>query len=234
MDQQQPLPGKSATTSRVLRSHQEARISYNRKSAWYDFFAGSERKYTRLALDMLAVQPGERMLDLGCGTGSALGALAKVTVRHAKLIGCDLSTGMLARARTKLKQAGDYPAVNLIAADAANLPIHSDTFVAILMSFTLELFDTHEIPLILAECRRILKPGGRMVVISMAKTTDPGWVERTYEWLHEYYERFADCRPIFLAECVSESGFMIVRSSRMVMWGLPIDILLCRNDPSET
>ena len=57
----------------------------------------------------------------------------------------------------------------------------------IFMSFTLELFDTPDIPRVLAECNRVLKPGGRLVVVGMSKEGPQGLLIRAFEWTHQHF-----------------------------------------------
>ncbi len=233
MNNKQQPPAGIESISRVLRSHQEARQAYNRLSRVYDLIAGAERKFTRIALKLLAVQPGERGLDLGCGTGSALADLASETGQKAIIVGCDLSPGMLSRAGAQTRRLDSFSAISLVGADAALLPMRSASFDAILLSFTLELFDTPEIPKVLAECQRVLKPGGRLALVSLAKTASAGWMERGYEWVHAHYEQLADCRPITAPEFICKGDFSIQSHHRESMWGLPVDILLAIKPASE-
>ncbi len=217
--------------SRVRRPRRDASRSYDLLSRWYDLITGADQSVTRQGLSWFALQPGELVLDLGCGTGSALRDLARGTGGKVRLLGCDLSAGMLARAKSTLSRAGAR--AGLLRADAAQLPLPESTFDALLLSFTLELFDTPEIPLVLGECRRILKPGGRLLLISLAKTEHPGLVERIYEGLHVHLERFADCRPIYTHQFTQQAGFHTRRSVRDTIWGLPVDMLLVERPTEE-
>jgi ubiquinone/menaquinone biosynthesis C-methylase UbiE len=212
--------------SRVQRPKMAARKLYDPLSRWYDTLARSEQKNTRHGLELLAAQPGEGILDLGCGTGSALLILDNITGSSAHLVGCDLSLGMLTAAQRKYKRRRSLGSIDLMCADACALPILTDSFNGLLMSFTLELFDTPIIPAVLTECIRILKPGGRLAVVALAKTKKPGLMERSYEWLHTRCEQIADCRPIYTSYYVEQAGFYIRQHHRTSMWGLPVDILL--------
>jgi len=217
-----------ASIKRVNRSKEAARASYNRLSRWYDAIAGStEKKYRDWGLEKLSAQPGEKILEIGFGTGHCLIALANAVGPQGQVIGLDISDGMLAIAQERLRQEGLNERADLHLGDAAKLDfIESGSLDAIFMSFTLELFDNPEIPRVLQECQRILKPGGRITVVSMTKTNPPGVAVRMYEWFHEVMPNYADCRPIFARQALERSGFVIQDRSVSSMWGLPVEIVL--------
>ena len=217
-----------ASIRRVNRSKADARESYNRLSRWYDVIAGStEKKYRDWGLEKLAAQPGERILEIGFGTGHCLVSLAKAVGPSGRVTGLDISDGMLSIARERLQTEGLSDIVDLHLGDAANLDfIEVNSLDGVFMSFTLELFDNPEIPKVLAECRRILKPSGRISVVSMTKTNPPGLAVRMYEWFHEKMPNYADCRPIFARQAIEQAGFQIQDVSVSSMWGLPVEIVL--------
>jgi ubiquinone/menaquinone biosynthesis C-methylase UbiE len=213
---------------RVNRSKEDCRKSYNRLSSWYDLLAGStEKRYRDLGLEKLSAQPGERILEIGFGTGHCLISLAKAVGPSGLVTGVDLSDGMLAIARKRL--GGLAERVDLHLGDASNLDfLKSESLDGVFTSFTLELFDTPEIPCVLQECRRVLRAGGRLAVVSMSKTEPPGIGVRIYEWFHERLPEYADCRPIYVRQSIQENGFSIEDLSISSMWGLPVEIVLAR------
>jgi demethylmenaquinone methyltransferase/2-methoxy-6-polyprenyl-1,4-benzoquinol methylase len=217
-----------ASVKRVNRSKEAARASYNRLSRWYDLVAGStEKKYRDWGLEKLAAQPGEKILEIGFGTGHCLAALAKAVGPTGHVIGLDISDGMFAIARERLQQEGLAERVDLHLGDAAKLDfIEAGSLDGVFMSFTLELFDNPEILRVLHEIHRILKPGGRLAVVSMTKTDPPGMAVRIYEWFHEHMPNYADCRPIFARQALEQNGFVILDISVSSMWGLPVEIVL--------
>lgn len=216
------------TIRRVNRSKEDARASYNRLSRWYDVIAGStEKKYRDWGLQKLSAQPGERILEIGFGTGHCLVALAKAVGSEGRVLGVDISDGMLAIARERLQKEGLSERVELHLGDAANLNfIEAGSLDGVFMSFTLELFDNPEIPRVLQECQRMLRNGGRLAVVSMTKTNPPGLAVRMYEWFHDHMPNYADCRPIFARQAIEQSGFAIQDVDGSSMWGLPVEIVL--------
>lgn len=218
------------SVSRVNRSREAARQSYNRLSRWYDLIAGStEKKYRDRGLQKLSAQSGEKILELGFGTGHCLVALANAVGPAGRVIGLDISDGMLAIASERLQRSGLNDRVELHLGDAARLDfLASASLDGVFMSFTLELFDNPEIPRVLQECHRVLKPGGRLAVVSLTKTNPPGAAVRIYEWFHEHMPDYADCRPIFARQALEQCGFAIETMSVSSMWGLPVEIVLGR------
>lgn len=216
------------TIRRVNRSKEDARASYNRLSRWYDVIAGStEKKYRDWGLQKLSAQPGERILEIGFGTGHCLVTLAKAVGSEGRVLGVDISDGMLAIARERLQKEELSERVELHLGDAANLNfIEAGSLDGVFMSFTLELFDNPEIPRVLQECQRMLRSGGRLAVVSMTKTNPPGLAVRMYEWFHDHMPNYADCRPIFARQAIEQSGFAIQDVDGSSMWGLPVEIVL--------
>ncbi|MDH7489596.1 MAG: methyltransferase domain-containing protein [Anaerolineae bacterium] len=210
--------------SRVNRPRQAARAAYNRISRWYDALAHSERRFVDAGLRMLAVQAGERVLEIGCGTGYALVPIARAAGASGLAVGLDIAEGMLAAARARLERAELPRRPPLMMADAVALPFTDGAFDAVFMAFTLELFDTPDIPLVLAECARVLHPGGRLGVVALSREGG-GRMVRLYEWAHRRWPVWVDCRPIYARRALEDAGFRIVRAVEARMWGLPVEIV---------
>jgi len=221
--------GKERSVSRVRRSKAAARATYDSMSRIYDWLAGSsEWKFIQAGIDQLAAAPGESILEIGFGTGKSLIELAQGVGETGAVEGIDLSPGMLAIARGRVGKAGLGRRVKLQVGDGAALPYDDDSFDAVFMSFTLELFDTPEIPCVLAECSRVIRSGGRIVVVAMQISADRGLMLRLYEWAHNTFERFVDCRPIYLEQAIHSAGFEVQDILKLRMWGLPVSSVLAR------
>jgi ubiquinone/menaquinone biosynthesis C-methylase UbiE len=209
----------------VPRSHQEARETYDRVSAVYDWLEGPfERRIRQAGIDRLGARPGERVLELGYGTGHGLVALAGEIGPSGSLVGLDLSSGMQAKALARLEAAGAR--ADLVCGDAASMPLREGAFDAAFTSFTLELFDTPEIPTVLGELRRILRHDGRLGVVALSLPANPGLTTRIYLAGHRRFPRLLDCRPIPTARLLEDAGYHIQSVSTRPMWGLPVDLVV--------
>jgi demethylmenaquinone methyltransferase/2-methoxy-6-polyprenyl-1,4-benzoquinol methylase len=211
----------------VPRSKEEAKRFYDRISRVYDYLTGAfERKYAEMAVERLSVEEGETVLEIGFGPGHCLKRLAESVGKTGKAYGVDISSGMLEVTRRRLDKVQLMDRVELYCGDATSLPYGDNTFDAVFMSFTLELFDTPEIPRLLEEVKRVLKPGGRIGVISMSKEKGESLLLRLYEWAHRKWPKYVDCRPIYLEQSLRDSGYEIRKEEKIELFGLPGEIVI--------
>ena len=212
---------------RVTRSKEEARKSYNRLSRWYGMLAGPfERKCRIRGLRKLRAGEKETVLEIGFGTGKGIQALARSVGSSGMVYGIDISDGMLTVTLSRLRRLGLEKRVVLKRGDAAALPFGSNGIDAVFMSFTLELFDTPEIPIVLGECRRVVRKNGRICVVAMSKEQNPGLLARLYQWAHCRYPGLIDCRPIYVEDALKDAGFSILDAEIVSLAGLPVGIVL--------
>lgn len=212
----------------VLRTKDDARRLYDRISRYYDYFAGPfERKLSEVAIERLSIQKGETVLEIGFGTGHCLRRMAILVGEHGKVFGIDISSGMLEISQKRLNKAGVADRVKLFRGDAIDLPFDNNFFDAVFMSYTLELFDTPEIPIILEEVKRILRPGGRVGVVSMSEDNGEYLLQRLYKWAHRKWPRYFDCRPIYLTELLMAAGYEIkIKETFRLLRSLPVEIAI--------
>lgn len=211
--------------SRVVRSQDTAKKTYERLSVIYDLVAAPEWPLVKAALDRLAIAEGENVLDIGAGTGRTVEYLAHQVGPAGRVYGIDLSEGMLAQAGKRL--GGLLDQVDLQVADALSPPYPDGSMDTVFMSFTLELFDTPEIPQVLAACRRVLREDGRIGVVSLAK--QDVLPVHLYELAHRAFPALADCRPIYATRLLESAGFALVEHHQEKLWGLPVDFVIAVN-----
>jgi demethylmenaquinone methyltransferase/2-methoxy-6-polyprenyl-1,4-benzoquinol methylase len=210
--------------------HESNRHFYDRISSAYDLIADANERAARQAgVQALNLKDGEAVLELGFGTGNEVLDVAALVGKTGRVAGIDISSGMLAVANRKLTEARPAAPVELRVGDARVLPYRDGEFDAVYTSFTLELFPPDEIPVVLAEVRRVLKPGGRIAVVSMA-TVRPGHhtslLERAYVWMHRHFPHLVDCRPIDTEGIVSAAGFRVATVQDLEIWTMPVRIVV--------
>lgn len=211
---------------RVLQSKDEVRSYYNKIAKVYDFLAEkSEQPMRELALAKLAPQPGETILEIGYGTGHITLEIARAVGASGKVYGLDVSDEMQRLATELLANEGLADRAELSRGDAAHMAYADATFDGVYMSFTLELFDTPELPVVLAECLRVLKPGGRLAVAGMSREGERNFVVKAYEWTHRHFPNLMDCRPIYVRRALEAAGFEIRAADVETMWA-PVEIVL--------
>lgn len=179
-------------------------------------------------MQFLSVQPGETVLEIGCGSGQALLHLGRSVGETGQVFGLDQSVGMLTLAGIRLERNDLSKKSELICGDAASIPYPARTIDAVFMCFTLELFDTPEIPEVLKECRRVLRASGRICLVAMSNKGRSNLMTRLYGWAHRTLPAYVDCRPIDTEKAVQSAGFTISESLVLPMWGLPVEIILAR------
>ena len=136
---------------------------------------GLHRAWKAFAVQMARVRPGERVLDVASGSGDLARAFAKRVGPAGLVCATDINHAMLARGRDRLLDAGCLaPAAQC---DAERLPFASSTFDCVSVGFGLRNM-THK-QAALAEMARVLRPGGRLVVLEFSKVWKP--LEKPYD-----------------------------------------------------
>ncbi|MGE5141276.1 MAG: class I SAM-dependent methyltransferase, partial [Rudaea sp.] len=185
-----------------------------------------ERRARELGLEKLAAGSGETVLEIGFGPGHSLVALARAVGSSGRIFGIDLSPKMSDLARHRVREAGLAQRVDFRSGDATQLPFAIGSCDAVFMSFVLELFDSPEIPQVLGECRRVLRAGGRICVVSLSMEGKPSRMRGLYIWGHERWPALLDCRPIFVGRALQAAGFQLGNNAMASLWGLPVEVAL--------
>lgn len=148
--------------------------AYQRWSHVYDFtFGGVLQAGRRQAIHAMQLQPGQRLLEVGVGTGLTL----PLYPRGQTILGVDYSPPMLAQAQRRLARMGDPAHVRLMRADAASLPFDDASFDVVYAPYMISVVPD---PVQVArELRRVCKPTGRVVLLNHFRhEPDPAWFER--------------------------------------------------------
>lgn len=148
-----------ATEGRTL-SH----VRFYDAAAWLLTF-GREGRLRRRTVQLAGVQPGEAVLEVGCGTGSLAIAARQAVGREGRVVGIDPSAAMVAAARKKAAQK--HADVSFEPAAGEKLPFAEGEFDAVLCSLVLHHLPGGVKEATLAEVLRVLRPGGRFLAVDL-------------------------------------------------------------------
>ena len=132
---------------------------------------GRERTLRKVTVELAQVQPGDKVLEVGCGTGTLTLAAHARAGQSGVVHGIDAAPEMIAVARRKAARAG-VP-VNFQVGQMACIPFQDDEFDVVLCSFMIFHMPDDERRKGLVEIRRVLKPSGWLWVVDMARSTRP-------------------------------------------------------------
>ena len=138
--------------------------------------AGMHRAWKAFTIAIAAVRPGERVLDVASGSGDLARVFARRVGAEGEVWLTDINRAMLARGRDRLLDEGR--ALPLAQCDAERLPFRADYFDCVSVAFGLRNMTHKEAAL--AEMRRVLKPGGRLLVLEFSRVWQP--LTRAYDW----------------------------------------------------
>lgn len=215
----------------ILRVHGDVRATYGKVSRTYAVIEDKlEGKLRRRGLALLDLQGGEAVLEIGFGTGRSLVEMARSVGGTGSVSGIDITPQMVSQATERLEREGLAYRVEAVEGDARNMPYEASRFDAVYAAGVLELFDTPDIPTVLAEVRRVLKPNGKVVLGSMPREGHEGsLLLRLWEWAHRTFPRYASCRPIYLEDSVRSAGYTIDAVEEVMLAGVfPMKLVVGR------
>src|SRR5438094_774455 len=217
------------TTERIRRA-------YDLWSAIYAKVAGPLEHGPRLrALELAGIQPLDIVLEVAVGTGAILLEVLKRVDKRKIVYGTDLSPKMLHKARQLAHDEG-HANLGLYRADARQLPFRGEAFDVIYSSYFLDLLELKDMPPVLDGFKRVLRPGGRLVLVNLSKeyADKISWIERFYLWLPAAWVPYllGSCRPVFMQELVEAQGFIEVK--REFIRGLTHSEIVTARKPSNS
>lgn len=186
---------------------------------WAEFY---ESRAKNTALARLELAPGQQVLNLGAGTGMEHQKLVDALQPGGDAFGLDLSPVML-------RLAYQRTSAPLCRADVRRLPFAPASFDRLYSAYVLDLIPLADLPGLLAGCRRVLKPGGRLVLVSLTEGVDPPSRLLVGLWKLIYKASpiaCGGCRPVQLAGLVQQAGFSKVEREVVVQLGVPSEVIV--------
>jgi demethylmenaquinone methyltransferase/2-methoxy-6-polyprenyl-1,4-benzoquinol methylase len=177
-DREVPIADKKQLVAEVFAS---VAPSYDVMNDLMSF--GLHRYWKKVAIDLSYVSKGQRVLDLAGGTGDLAAKFSKLVGETGKVTLSDINPAMLEAGRRKLIDKGLVGNIDYVIADAEDLPFESNYFDCVTMSFGLR--NVTDKDRALASIFRVLKPGGRLLVLEFSKPTSES-LRTLYDLYSEY------------------------------------------------
>jgi demethylmenaquinone methyltransferase/2-methoxy-6-polyprenyl-1,4-benzoquinol methylase len=195
---------------------------YDALAPRYDWFSLYEARAKRMAVDCLDLAPGQAALNVGLGTGKYYQEVQALLGEQGLAVGIDLSMAML-------RVAQDRRITDLVQSEGACLPFATESFDRLLCTYVLDLVTLTDLPRWLMEFRRVLKPGGRMVLVSL--TEGVNLLSRGFVSVWKLAYRLSPvvcggCRPLQLAGLVRQAGFKTIDRQVVLQLGVPSELLV--------
>lgn len=191
---------------------------YDLWSWFYDYtFGALVRNRQVRATEQLRPKPGDTVLDLGVGTGMTL----KHYPRDITIVGMDLSAGMLKKAQKKIESDGLKNCV-LIQGDAMDPPFEEHSFDHVMITHVVSVVS--DPAKLMAWARRMVKPGGRIVVLNHFLSTNRflAWWERV---LNPMFVKIGWRSDLALEDCLKGSGLTVqynFKMTHMDLWQIVV------------
>jgi ubiquinone/menaquinone biosynthesis C-methylase UbiE len=198
---------------------------YTRLAPIYELWARLTEARPRLrVLELAAPRDSEAVLEVAIGTGAQLVELARRNP-SGRVVGVEPADGMLAQARKRLAAAGIGGQVELVRANAVELPFGDRSFDLLVNSYMLDLLPRDDIPRALAEFRRVMRAGGRLVLSNMTVAERP-W-HRVWDALYARgINLTANCRGVLAVPVLEQLGFEGMRREYISQFGFPTEIVI--------
>ena len=196
---------------------------YNRIASIYDLFGISmESKARQRALDVAAIQDGEKILEVALGTGLNFVEILKRNP-CGWVEGIDVSAKMLEKAKKRISKIGRQN-YTLHLSDCRHLPFKSGTFDVLMNQYLFDILPVEDFLPILLEFKRVLKDGGRIVLVNMTK--GERWVNQFYEEIYKLkLPLLAGCRGVFIQPFLEEIGFKEIQRGFISQLGFPSEVV---------
>lgn len=198
----------------------------------YDWLArvitlGGERKFRQRTLALAELQSGDTVLDVGCGTGTLLIAAAKRVGPSGSAHGVDRSAEMLAHARRKAAAQG--VTANVVKGSSDHLTFPDASFDVVFCTLMLHHLPAPMQLATVAEMRRVLRPGGQIIIVDMQRPKRISAVFSHIGLVHLFRSRASLPDWEKIEELLTQQGVHL--APRTAIWGETVCVLVGRTIP---
>ncbi len=203
-------------------SSESTKLFYDRLGKNYDWFSIYESRAKTRSIELLNLKPGISVLNVGIGTGKEHALIQNSVGQQGFTIGIDISEQMLKVSR-RLNQ------FSLVLADARFLPFNSHSFDRIYVAYVLDLLPAGDLPELMRRLFHLLKPKGRMVLLSLTEGLDFPSRLVVSLWKRAYAANpgiCGGCLPLNLMSVASEADLPVLHRETVVQLAVPSEIIV--------
>jgi len=209
---------------------QEAKIAQNEVGKLYDNISNiydlwgnlAESKARSRAIELANIKDGQNILEVACGTGLAFREIVQKNPNGFNH-GIDLSEGMLAKAKIKLKNSkGNY---ELEIGSAFELKFENEKFDILINNYMFDLIPFSDMDKIIIEFKRVLKTNGKLVLVNMTEAET--FFSKLYQFIYKISPKtIGGCRGVKLSEKLSSHGFKIEKREYYQQMLFPSEVIV--------
>jgi ubiquinone/menaquinone biosynthesis C-methylase UbiE len=199
---------------------------YDGKAGVYDIWARlTESKARERAIALADISDGQTVLEVAVGTGLAFQEIVRRNP-HGENSGIDLSPGMLRRAQKRMQNMREAN-YRLALGSATSLDKPNGSVDILFNNYMFDLIAFEQMDPIIGEFRRVLKPGGKLVLVNM--TRGEGFGSGVFERIYQLSPRtMGGCRGVTMAHRLQRNGFEILGREYIQQMLFPSEIILAR------
>jgi ubiquinone/menaquinone biosynthesis C-methylase UbiE len=196
---------------------------YTQTAPVYDIWGRLTETHARQrALELAQIRNGESILEVAVGTGLTFYEILQANP-GGENFGIDLTPAMLAKAQRKAIQSG-VKNYQLTTGDAYTLDFPDGRFDLLMNNYMFDLLPEQDFLHVLAEFKRVVKPGGRLILVNMTRGERP--YQRFWESVYNFNPRLlGGCRGVLLQEPLKAAGFQNVQREMLSQFGFPSEII---------
>jgi ubiquinone/menaquinone biosynthesis C-methylase UbiE len=201
--------------------------TYRRIAAVYDAWARlTESRARDRCLELAAIRDGESVLEVAVGTGLAFEKIIEANP-SGRNEGIDLTDAMLARAEARARKIGSGN-FRLSVGDAYDLEFADDSFDVVVNNYMFDLLPEQDFARVLSEFKRVLRPGGRLVIVNM--TTGERWYNGIWSLIYSVNPAvLGGCRGVSLVAHLQAAHFTDIEREYLSQATFPSEIILALN-----
>ena len=208
----------------IKLSQKDIKSLYNSLSAVYDIWGIlAESRARKRAIELAEISNGQSILEVAVGTGLAFYEIVKRNPDGIN-IGIDISEGMLKKAQKRMRKikSANY---ELKIGSAFEIPYPDGSFDLLINNYMFDLISFDDMEKILIEFRRVLKKGGKLILVNMTMGEKLG--SRIYELIYRLSPKLiGGCRPVKMSDKLNATGFHVITREYHQQLLFPSEVIL--------